>query len=77
MGAVKNAMQRDEQDPSIMDLDAERSLESQRPPANMKNDAPPLKDDPLYSKYFKMMKMVRALCKWADILMYRDSYILN
>ena len=32
MGAVKNAMQRDELDPTIMDLDPEKSLESQRPP---------------------------------------------
>ena len=31
MGAVKNAIQRDELDPTIMDLDPEKSLESQRP----------------------------------------------
>ena len=29
MGAIKNAMQRDELDPSIMDLDPERSVVSQ------------------------------------------------
>ena len=58
MGSVKNAMQRDQQDPTIMDLDPEKSLESQRPPQNEKPDDPPLKDDPTYSKYFKMLKMV-------------------
>ena len=31
MGAVKNAMQRDGLDPTVLDLDAERSLDSQRP----------------------------------------------
>ena len=31
MGAVKNAMQRDGLDPTILDLDPEKSLESQRP----------------------------------------------
>lgn len=31
MGAVKNAMQRDGLDPTILDLDPQKSLESQRP----------------------------------------------
>ena len=31
MGAVKNAMQRDGLDPTILDLDPDKSLESQRP----------------------------------------------
>ena len=63
MGAVKNAMQRDEQDPTIMDLDPEKSLESQRPPEKSTDgdDEPPLNEDPKYAKYFKMLKMVR-LC---------------
>jgi len=59
MGAVKNAMQRDEQDPTIMDLDPEKSLESQRPPKKSDDDdEPPLNEDPKYAKYFKMLKMV-------------------
>jgi len=60
MGAVKNAMQRDEQDPTIMDLDPEKSLESQRPPKKSDDidDGPPLNEDPKYAKYFKMLKMV-------------------
>ena len=63
MGAVKNAMIRDQQDPTIMDLDPEKSLESQRPPPkdNVADAAPPLNQDPAYSKYFKMLKMVRSL----------------
>ena len=51
-------MQRDEQDPTIMDLDPDASLESQRPPEKSGDDDPPLKDDPAYEKYFKMLKMV-------------------
>ena len=59
MGAVKNAMQRDEQDPTIIDLDPEKSLESQRPPKKSDvDDEPPLNEDPKYAKYFKMLKMV-------------------
>ncbi|KAL7542696.1 hypothetical protein ACHAXR_011993, partial [Thalassiosira sp. AJA248-18] len=59
MGAVKNAMLRDQQDPTVMDLDPERSFESQRPPEkdNGGDDGPPLNKDPTYEKYFKMMKM--------------------
>ena len=68
IGAVKNALQRDELDPSIMDLDATKSLSSQvkavkkvakQPYKDRKiNDkSPPLKDDPTYSKFFKMLKM--------------------
>lgn len=60
--AVKHAMIRYQLDPNIMDLDSEKSLQSQlkkvdAPPAN--NDLP-LKDDPKYHKYFKMIKMVRT-----------------
>jgi hypothetical protein len=66
--AVKNALQRDGLDPSIMDLDATKSLSSQ---LNAKKDvveqpyksrkmndkSPPLKDDKTYSKYFRMLNM--------------------
>ena len=76
MGAVKNAMQRDEQDDTIMDLDPEKSLESQRPP-QMKgdgDDGPPLNKDPAYEKYFRMLKMVNNqsrrvfLCRFVSFI---------
>lgn len=45
MGAVQNAMQRDGLDPSIMELDHNKSVASQL--KNADNDTgPPLKDDP-------------------------------
>lgn len=55
MDAVKHAMKRDGCDPSIMDLDPEKSLKSQRGGGD--DDGPPLRDDPEYSKYFRMLKM--------------------
>eukprot|EP00804_Cyclotella_cryptica_P000890 CCRYP_001117-RB/>CCRYP_001117-RB protein AED:0.15 eAED:0.22 QI:0/1/0.78/1/1/0.92/14/0/3367 len=55
MGAVQNAMQRDGLDPTIMDLDPNKSLASQL--KKEEDDGPPLKDDPNYQKYFKMLKM--------------------
>ena len=61
MGAVKNAMQRDELDPTIMDLDHHKSVASQRKSKEEEEeeeDGPPLKEDPKYQKYFKMLKMV-------------------
>jgi hypothetical protein len=58
IGAVKNSMQRDQQDPTIMDLDPDKSLDSQRPPEKIDGDGPPLKKDPAYEKYFRMLKMV-------------------
>ena len=128
MGAVKNAMQRDGIDPTILDLDPQKSLESQRPseqgkeiddtdlkpnkeligdkspsvwssrvgypsewqalpdkgkvlpefPAldealyemnssmdsfggGRKEVQPPLNKDPVYAKYYRMLKMVRLL----------------
>ena len=52
-------MQRDELDPSIMDLDPTKSVASQMKKDEEEVDnGPPLKDDPKYSKYFKMLKMV-------------------
>lgn len=53
MGAVKNAMQRDGQNPDIMDLDPEKSVASQMKKDDEDEEAdtsPPLKDDPAYSK---------------------------
>ena len=55
---MQNAMQRDGEDPSIMDLDPEKSVASQLDKEDEVVDkGPPLKDDPTYSKYFKMLKM--------------------
>lgn len=56
-GAVRNAMQRDDVDPSILDLDHNLSLKSQRNDDEKEDDGVPIKDDPAFSKYFKMMKM--------------------
>ena len=59
MGAVKNALQRDGLDPGVMDLDPEKSLKSQTEGDKAKeDDGPPLKEDPKFTKYFKMLKMV-------------------
>lgn len=55
-GAIRNAMERDGVDSSIIDLDPNKSLQSQQGSKPDENDVP-LKDDPEWSKYFKMMKM--------------------
>ena len=52
MGAVQNAMQRDGLDPTIMDLDHDKSVASQL--KSDKEECPPLKEDPKYQKYFKV-----------------------
>jgi hypothetical protein len=60
MGAVQNAMTRDGLDPTIMDLDHDKSVASQmKGDDDDVDDGPPLKEDPKYEKYFKMLKMVR------------------
>lgn len=51
MDAVKNAMERDGMDPSVMDGD------HSAPAAFPSKRGIPLKDDPAYAKYFKMLKM--------------------
>jgi Subunit CCDC53 of WASH complex len=59
-GAVENAMQRDgRSDFNVLDLDPERSWQSQQraPAAVSIEQHPPLRDDPEYSKYFKMLTM--------------------
>lgn len=53
MGAAKQACVRDGKDPSIMDLDPEKSLSSQKGGSDVTlstNAGPPLKDDPEYAK---------------------------
>ena len=56
-GAIRNAMLRDGVDVSILDLDWDRSLISQRAGKAEVDTGIPLKDDEEYKKYFKMMKM--------------------
>jgi hypothetical protein len=54
-GPVKNAVHREQEDPTIMDLNPEKSLENQRPPEEVsKSDI-----DPTYKKYYHMLKVVR------------------
>ena len=66
MGAVKNAMQRDSLDPSIMDLDPEKSVASQMKEEEEEeedeivDDGPPLKEDPKY-RYGYMVLHLRFL----------------
>merc|ERR1712151_833225 len=58
VGAVKNALARDGKDPSIMDLDPEKSLKSQLGGSEEEKDTGvPLKEDPEFLKYFKMLSM--------------------
>ena len=56
-GAVRNAMDRDGVDSSVLDLDPEKSLESQATGQDDVDDCVPIKDDPAFQKYFKMLKM--------------------
>jgi hypothetical protein len=55
--AAKHAMVRDQLDPSILDLDPDKSLKSHKV-GGKENTGPPLTDDPKFAKYFKMLKMV-------------------
>jgi Subunit CCDC53 of WASH complex len=55
LDAVKHSVKRDGKDPAIMDLDPEKSIKSQM--KDSADDGPPLKEDPEYEKYFKMLKM--------------------
>ena len=59
IGAVKNALVRDGKDPSVMDLDPNKSMKSQLKgdKDEDEDDGPPLKEDPDFIKYFKMLKM--------------------
>jgi hypothetical protein len=55
-GAICNAMIRDGADETILALDWEKSLSSQRKPASNADTGVPLKDDEEYAKYFKMLE---------------------
>jgi hypothetical protein len=63
MEVVKHAMTRDGFDPSIMDLDPDKALSTQRLLSKIvKADVDlPLKEDEKYQKYFKMLKMVSLI----------------
>jgi hypothetical protein len=54
---VLHALKRDDKNPRILDLDPKKSLKSQEEQPKDSGDGTPLKDDPEYSKYFKMIKM--------------------
>jgi hypothetical protein len=54
--AVKNALARDGKDPSIIDLDPNKCIKSQTA-KKVEDTGPPLKEDPEYNKYFKMLSM--------------------
>ena len=54
VGAVQNRMEKDGEDPAVMEMDPEGHSPTAAEPAA---DAMKLKDDPKYAKYFKMLKM--------------------
>lgn len=56
-GAIRNAMTKDGLDPSLFDLDWEKSLASQQGGQPPPDTGPPLKDDPEFTKYFRMLSM--------------------
>lgn len=67
--SVKNALQRDGKDPSIIDLDPEKSLKSQKGgPVEDKGDGPPLCEDPEYSKV--RPAAVRVMMRACKILLF-------
>ena len=64
MGAVKNAVQRDGKDPSIVDLDPNKSIKSQTGGGDASMDEePPLKDDPEYEKVSFYEVLIYVFCR--------------
>jgi len=55
MGAVQQALARDGKDPSTMEMDHDKSYSPK--PETKVSTRPPLRDDPEFAKYFKMLKM--------------------
>lgn len=56
-GAVQNALKKEGKDASIIDMDPEKSYASQvkrKDDDNTKDSDPPLREDPQFSKYFKV-----------------------
>jgi len=64
-GAVRQALQKEGKDPNIVDMDPEKSYASQvKKEDEVKEEkkadsaeGPALKDDPEYTKFFKMLKV--------------------
>ena len=55
MGHVRQALQKEGKDPNILDMDPEKSYVSQvKKDGDEKDAGPPLKDDPEFSKFFKV-----------------------
>lgn len=69
---MQNAMTRDGEDPSIMDLDPEKSVASQlnNKEEELVDKGPPLKEDPKYVKFFKMLKMVSGIKYSCSFIMH-------
>ena len=67
-GAVKNALLRDGKDPSIIDLDPDKSLKSQSGgTVEEKDDGPPLCEDPQFTKV-RLISNVRQVAKFSETL---------
>ena len=62
-GAVRQALQKEGKDPNIIDMDPEKSYASQvkneveEEKKDSAAEGPALKDDPEYTKFFKMLKV--------------------
>ncbi len=55
---MRQALQKEGKDPNIIDMDPEKSYASQVKDGGVEKDAgPPLKDDPEFSKFFKVSGM--------------------
>ncbi len=60
LGAVRQALQKEGKDPDIAEMDPNKSLSSQQKAKSKQPEEPsdpPLKEDPEYMKFFKMLKM--------------------
>jgi len=55
LGAVQNALKKEGKDINIVNMDPEKSYASQvKEETDDVDEGPPLKDDPEYTKYFKV-----------------------
>lgn len=78
-GAVKNALQRDGKDPSVIDLDPEKSLKSQKDsPVEEKDDGPPLCEDPQFTKVCGVGHMKSSIVQlFCSLTLFVANAILN
>ena len=70
LDAVKHAMKRDEKDPTIMDLDHDKSVRSQQQDKagdEIADDGPALKDDPEYEK------VTSEICRCLKLVAFRPK----